>query len=382
MVIEVNGGLRMKKGGYILTVYSFPFARYLQEKNIKRMGVKFSESCFEIYPGTEEKIHLERVNKKTPICVIHVGRLLPRGVKDMLIAIKKQKSVKVIVKNFLEKEQLIKYNKRIVYKEPKKQKIYIPKSDLVKVGCFISCFRKNNASSYRFNIRHRILEEIAMKKDKIRIHRDNDKFYMGLEFKLYKNKKGHPLTYLMISPSLLNKTEKELFKKRRCISFKAFLSKKEFDLDISKYLTNKEERELAYALLRNKINIRIPEMRKREADIVIEDNNSQIEITRIMPRKNDSSKNNAHSEGIHINGRLCEGFVRVTRENINKFFVVFHKEWIQCGWVRELCKRVGPRVIAIPTDFLKNWAEDVANKIKINIKNDKKAKLRSEKKTK
>jgi hypothetical protein len=36
-----------------------------------------------------------------------------------------------------------------------------------------------------------------------------------LEFKLYKNKKGHPLTYLMISPSLLNKTEKELFKKRR-----------------------------------------------------------------------------------------------------------------------------------------------------------------------
>lgn len=378
MVIEVNGGLRFKKGGYILTIYSSPFARYLQEKKIQRMGIKILEDYIEIYPNNEKRIHLERLNEKHPLCIIHVGRLLPKMIKNMLISTKKQRPIKVIIKNFLKKDELTEYNKRIVYTEPKKQKINIPKLEIIKVGCFISCFRKNNARSYRFNIRHRILEEIAIKKEKVKIHRVKDCFYVlkdkeGSEFKLYKYKDGHPLVYLMISPSLISEAEKEIFKKRRCISFKAFLSKKDFNLDISKYFANKEERELAYALLKNNIHIRIPEMRKREADIVIQEDNSQIEVTRIIPKLNDITKNNPHSEGVHINARICEGFLRVKNKKIPHFFVVFSEKWMKYRWVGELCDMVKPKVIAIPTNFLENWAEEVANKIKLNLKNDKRS---------
>jgi len=375
MFVKVNGGLRTKNKSIVLTIYSSAFSRYLLKNRIKEIGIKFFDKKVEIFPGSEKRVIFERVKEDHPLCILYVSKLISKKVKEELISTKKQKQIKVIIRKFIDRGELIKYNNRIAYREPKKEKINIPSSELIKVSCHISCYRQNDKMWYRFNVRHRILEEIAVREEKIRIERVGNKFYIlkdkrGIEFKLYKNYKGHPLTYISISPSLLTKKEKEIFRKKRCISFKAFLSSIDFNLDISRFFINKEERELAYALLKTRVKIRIPEMRKREADILIQENKSQIEITKVMPRINKKNKNTPHTEGVHITAKLCEGFLRIKKKKVNTFFVVFHEEWMKYKWVRNLCEMVKPKVISIPTNFVGDWAKKVAEKIKGVLEND------------
>ena len=110
------------------------------------------------------------------------------------------------------------------------------------------------------NIRHRILEEIALKKEKVLICRDKNgnfiirKNHNGNSFNFYKNPDGHPLAYMQVSPSLIQEKENNLFKSgRRCFSSRAFLSSKEFQLDVSKFFMNKEEKQHCSNLMRNYI---------------------------------------------------------------------------------------------------------------------------------
>jgi hypothetical protein len=105
-------------------------------------------------------------------------------------------------------------------------------------------------------------------------------------------------------------------------------------------------------------------MGKREADILLPDVNSQIEVTKIMPAKLKRQKNNAHGEGVHINARLCEGFLRTQKNLVDKFFLVLYKSWGDYGWVRDICIMIKPSVIPIFTDFDEGWAEKVAKEIK------------------
>ncbi|MCG2720152.1 MAG: hypothetical protein L6266_05530, partial [Nanoarchaeota archaeon] len=244
----------------------------------------------------------------------------------------------------------------------------------IKVSCFVSAFKNKSGFNYRFSIRHRILKDIAQRKEKIMVSRNKKGYFLitrdskGGLFSLYTNPKGHPLTYLQISPTLITKDELNLFRKgRRSISSKAFLSKEEFNLDISKFFINKEEQTLASALINQNFNIQIPEMRKREADIILQDYNIQIEITRLKPRSI-SNKNNPHGEGAHINARLCEGFLRVTKGIVPYFFVILHKNWLKYQWVNDLINMVKPKVISIATSFENKWEKDVAESIKNNIK--------------
>lgn len=262
---EVNGGLREKiKGGIVLTVYSMPFARYLVKNKIKTLNIKYNKSDFMLSSGTNHKITFERVKKNNPLCIIRVTKLLPKFLKNELKANKKQKRVKVTLKNIITKKELIKYNNNnIVYKEAENLDRFIPSNERIKVGCFVSCFRNKSGFNYRLGIRHRILEEVALKKDKVLICRDKKGNFIirkspkGNLFNFYKNPKGHPLAYMQISPSLIKEKENLLFiSSRRCFSSRAFLSSKEFQLDISKFFSTKEERQLAYALLSKNISVR------------------------------------------------------------------------------------------------------------------------------
>ena len=132
----------------------------------------------------------------------------------------------------------------------------------------------------------------------------------------------------------------------------------------------KDERELAYALLRRNINVRIPEMRKREADIVLKDYGIQIEITHLKPREKENHKNSPHTEGVHINARLCEGYLRVTKNKTPLYFVVFNETWLNYKWVGDLISEVKPQVRCITTDFEAGWEEIVANKVKSILKEE------------
>ena len=105
-------------------------------------------------------------------------------------------------------------------------------------------------------------------------------------------------------------------------------------------------------------------MGKREADIVLKDDNSQIEITNLIPKEAYRSKNNAHGEGSHINARICEGFLRTTKNIIPYYFLIFNKKWEDYQWVNETCEMVKPKVITISTNFEENWADEIAKKIK------------------
>lgn len=368
---EINGGVRGKKRIVVLTIYSMPFARYLLKNNIKTLNVQYNNSNFIISFGTYRKISFERVKEDNPLCVISITKLLPAYLKEKIKLTKKQKRVKVIIKNIITKKELLEYNNQIKYKEAENLKKYIPKNEKIKLACGISCFRNKSGFNYRLNIKHRILENIALKKEKVLICRDKkDNFIIrknpkGNPFNFYRYPKGYPLAYMQISPSLIKEKENLLFKSgRRCFPSKIFLSSREFQLDISKFFMHKEERALAYALLNRNINVRIPDMRKREADIVLTDHDIQIEITTIHPRPQaECRKNSPHSEGLHINGRLCEGFLRVTRKIVPYYIVVFNKIWMKLKWVQDTCSLVEPRVLAITTNFKKGWENDVADKI-------------------
>ncbi|MFH1256683.1 MAG: hypothetical protein V1494_05340 [Candidatus Diapherotrites archaeon] len=244
----------------------------------------------------------------------------------------------------------------------------IPDNEKIDCGCSICCFRSKSASAYRFSVRNRIFEEIANRKEKIALKRDSSGDFIirkspkGKRLNLYKNPEGRPLAYISIDSSFLTKKEIEIFKNgKRNISYRAFVSKKELNIDISKFFSTREERELADALVKKGVNIKLPRMRQREGDILLDFCNAQIEITNIMPPN--GNKNSPHSEGMHINGRLCEGFLRVTKKEANLFFVVFNEEWLKNNWVKKLIDQVKPKVISITTDFRNGWAQDVAEKI-------------------
>jgi hypothetical protein len=103
-------------------------------------------------------------------------------------------------------------------------------------------------------------------------------------------------------------------------------------------------------------------MGERQGDIILKNSGIQIEITNLLHGKA-SNKNNAHGEGIHINGRLCEGFLRVKKQETPLFVVVFNEMWLEQKWVEKLVQQVKPEVIVITTNFKDDWAEDVSRKI-------------------
>jgi hypothetical protein len=365
-----NGGLRSKnKRGISLTVYSTPFARFLLKNNIGKISLFFEEGSFAIRRGNNRKVTIERQNKNQPLCVFSVTKLVPAALKKRLVDSGKQSRVEVRVEGFASKKELRKHNNLINSVLPSKGMRPIKENEKIEVGCSIVCFRTKNSSSYRFSVRHRILEEIANKNEKISLGRDESSNFIirkspeGKKFNLYKYPNGRPVTYLQISPEFLTEEEKELFGRgKRSISYRAFLSGKEFRLDISKFFATKEERGLAYALIDKGMEIRIPKMRERQGDIILRNSSAQIEVTNLMPGKG-ANKNNAHGEGIHINGRLCEGFLRVKKKETPLFFVVFNEKWLEHKWIGNLTRQVKPEVIAITTDFKGRWAEKVSNEI-------------------
>jgi hypothetical protein len=368
----LNGGLRAKSdGSIVLTMYSTPFARLLTDKKIKKIDVGFSTEGFTVRLGNKCTLNIERKKENRPLCVVHVTKFIPKPLIENLRSDKQQRRVKVKIEDIATQKDLVKYNQNIVYIEPKNVNCNIPKSELIKVGCHISCFRNKSGFNYRFNIRHRILEEIAVKKEKVVVIRNPKgkfiirKHHNGRKFNFHKNKKGHPLAYMQISPSLITEKENKLFESgRRCFSSRAYLSGREFDLNISNFFMTKDERELAYALLKKNINVRIPEMRKREADIVLKDFGIQIEITHLKPREKENHKNSPHTEGVHINARICEGFLRVIKGITPYYFVIFDKQWLNYSWVKDLIEMVKPKVFCLTTDFNDDWEEIVSSKIK------------------
>lgn len=368
--MEINGAFRWKKGSCILVLYSAPLCRFLIERNVKSVNFHYiSESLCKIRQGITHKIFFERKGK-TPIAVIFVGKSLPSTLKRELKETKKNKPVKVIIEGINE-NQLVKYNKSIKYVVPENLDYKINPSDAIFLSCHIRCTKGKHSLNYQLIMKNRIAEEIAVKKDKVAILREPSgtfvirKWKEGRIFNLYKNQRGHPLVYMPIPPFLIRESEKKIFLRgRTTISSKIKISQQEFDLDISRFFLVKEERELALSLIARNVKIEIPMMHKREADIILPEFNSQIEITTIMPVKNKaSSKNGAHGEGVHLNARICEGFLRVSKGIVKYFFVIFHKDWLKQKWVKELLKLTKPYVVCIPTDFGKRWHEDVAKDI-------------------
>ncbi|MDD5163716.1 MAG: hypothetical protein PHD95_05935 [Candidatus ainarchaeum sp.] len=365
-----NGGLIAKhKGSIALTLYSTPFARFLLEKGINKINLKFCNGKFIVGLGEDRNVTVQRQSHNHPLCIFSVTKLIPSELKKNLFFSNKQLKVDVIVEDIVSGEDLRKYNHSLTSILPDPSIKSIPENEKVDVGCLISCSRTKNSFGYTFKVRHKILEEIALKHKKVILGRNtNGNFIIrkndqGKEFHLYKYASGTPVAYMQISSQFITDSEKKLFKSgKRCISYRAFLSEKDFNLDISRFFTYREERELAYALLKKGAPIKIPRMRLREADIILRENNAQIEVTNVLPREGEN-KNNPHGEGMHINGRLCEGFLRAVKKEVPIYFVVFNKKWLSLNWVRQLVEQVKPNVVAIGTDFEKGWEDEVSDKI-------------------
>ncbi|MBW3019053.1 hypothetical protein KY329_02630 [Candidatus Woesearchaeota archaeon] len=369
--ISINGGLRAKKGSIVLTIYSTPLARFLLDNQITYLNAGYNSKEIILRKGSQRSVTIERKKEGRPLATLRVTKLLPKEFVSRLKKERKQKSIKVIIENIAREKVLHEYNLAIKYKKFDDVDCFIPDHEKIKVGCHVSVFRNKSGFNYRFCIRHRILEEIARREESVLLGRtEKGEFVLrrdkrGTNFNLFINKKGHPLVYMQLSPDFITEEEHNLFKSgRRCFSSKALFSRKEFDLDVSKFFMTKDERELARALLTKGVNIRIPEMRKREADIVLNESGAQIEITRVKPRLGENTKNSPHSEGVHINARLCEGFLRVSKGVTPFYIVVFDKQWEGYGWVKELMESVKPKVYCYTTDFEQDWENTIAKKIK------------------
>ena len=372
--ILINGGLRAKQDNVVLTLYSTPLARVFINKKIKRVNINYENNLFTITPGTQRSISIER-KEKQPLLILHVAKFIPKDLLATLKSEKKQKRIKVLIKNVAEKSDLLAYNNQIKYTAVIPDlNISIPEPEKIKVGCFISCSKNKSGFNYRLGIRHRILQEIALKRYLVALGRNKQGDFIlrknkrGRIFNFCKFKDRRVLAYMQISPSLITRRENKLFRSgRKAISYKAYLSSKEFYLDISRFFSTKDEKELAYAILKRGINVRIPEMRKREADIVLKDSGVQIEVTKLKPNEKKTHHNSPHTDGAHINARLCEGYLRVTKKIVPLYFVVINHKWLTHGWVKELISQVEPSVVCIATDFEDGWEEKVADKIKSDM---------------
>ena len=371
--IVVNGGIREKNGKFVLTIYSSPFARYLLSNGTEKVNLEFDEENAVIKPGNIKKMTIERKREEHPLIVISVAKIMTNELKEKVKSYNAQLPIKIFIRDFVFEKDLVEYNNRINRAEPKEWDISTPKDNLLKIACYVSCFRQNGKRWYRFTVRHRIFEQIIKRKVKVNLCRAGKEFFLksnpnGNKMNLYKNKDGYVMAYMQISPSFLTNEEMDLFEKgRSAISFKVFLCNKDLGFDISEFFYDKQEKELAKELINRGISIQVPRMGKREADILLPDIKGQIEVTSVMPVRVAKNKNNAHGEGVHINARICEGFVRVINNKINKFFVVLHKDWMEYQWIKDLYEMIKPKVILIPTDFKVNWTEKAVHSIADNL---------------
>jgi len=370
----INGGLRFKKDRFLLTIYSTPLARLLLSKNIITFEIIFNEemNLFIISPGKTFKGLIERQKEKHPLLIINIRRCLSNALKNKLIDEKKQKSVKVNFLDIGQSEDVLKFNR--TNKCPpliNSANTFITPSDKITISCHISGFRNKTNFNYRFNVRHKIFENIAKNKEKIIFLRTKTgefiikKDFRGFPLHFYKGKNRGCLAYMQISHLLITEKEKEKFLSgRRAISNKLSISLKEFNINLPDFFSTKDERELASALINEGIKIRIPDARKREADIVLLGSNVQIELTHLKPQKPEELKNSPHSEGVHINARICEGYLRVSKGIVPLYIVIFNKDWIKNTWLKDLIEQVKPEVICFVTDFNDFWEMKVSKEIK------------------
>lgn len=200
--LEVNGGLRKKAGGIALTIYSMPLARYLFKNNFRTLEVCYKNRKIIVRHGTKNKLHFERLKQDNPLGIIYVARLLPYYLKEEIKNSKKQKRIGVIVKNIITNKELIKYNNQIRYKEAENLDTNIPQNEKINLACHISCFRNKSSLNYRINIKHRILKEIALRKEKVLICRNKKGDFImrkkseGIPFSFYECPRGYPLAYM------------------------------------------------------------------------------------------------------------------------------------------------------------------------------------------
>lgn len=373
--ITINGGLRNKRGLVILTIYSFPLGRYLLKNKIGRLNINFEGEKIILSRGENKKIIFERIKEQHPLCSMSITKIAPTALKEKVLSSGKQIPVEIIIRDLLSENDLIKNNNTFNHLLPKKvENVRLNKNSCVKVGCFISCYRYggDKYGCYRFNVRNKIIESVVKRGCKISLVRKGTDFFIvkdddGMEMGVYKQKKGAALNYVQISKDFLLEEEKELFFKGRwCISREAYVSMKEFGLDVYNFFHDQQEKELARALIERGIKISQPMMHKREGDILLPDIAGQIEVTKIKPVHGVGKrfKNNAHGGGVHINARLCEGFLRVNKNETKIFFVVLHEQWMEYNWVRELYEKITPSVVVIPTNFEDGWNFRVADKLK------------------
>ena len=188
MLVEINGGIRLKQGKLILIVYSSAFARFLIEHKIDRLNLFFEKDYLRIFPGTDKKVTIER-KSTSPLCTMAITRLAPLTLIKELELMGRQKQVIIRIENLISQEDMENYNNRINHLEPTFNFVKNDKNNLLKVGCNIA-HTKYKRSYYRFNIRNRIFEKIVKDKYKVGLCREGNEFYIfpdpqGIELKIW-----------------------------------------------------------------------------------------------------------------------------------------------------------------------------------------------------
>lgn len=210
----------------------------------------------------------------------------------------------------------------------------------------------------------------------------------GNSFYLYKDNKGNLITprpksqnLFMSLKKIIPLDKKFLKKKSKTIRIKLELNPDEWGLvDLDRFLESEEEKELAKKLIllgykvspitsndENKLD-------KGCADLLLDlkDKKIPIEITTTSPSSRDIKRgiNSPHGhQWVKISGRVLPLFLYCLNSKTPCFFIM-NKKWKKYKHVRYFTNKLEKfNCFVLLSDFSKDWAKDIANKIHSKLKN-------------
>ena len=241
----------------------------------------------------------------------------------------------------------------------------------------------SNCYKYRLIIYNSKMSKLLLnKKIRAKLVKIGDSFY------LHKDDKGNLITprpksqNLFMSIKKILPLEKNLLKKKsKTIRVKLELNPEEWGLiELDRFLESKEEKELAkrLILLGYKVSpITCNDENKLDkgcADLLVEleDKKIPIEITITSPSSRDIKRgiNSPHGhQWVKVSGRILPLFLYCLNNKTPCFFIM-NKKWKKYKHVRYFTNKLEKfNCFVLLSNFSKDWAKDIANKIHSKLKN-------------
>jgi len=170
---------------------------------------------------------------------------------------------------------------------------------------------------------------------------------------------------IAIPKEILTKKEIKKLSSKSWLPINIQINLESFQLKISDFYGNKEEKELVEYLVNEGIKIKIKEP-SDPYDILLKDKGYGIEIHNSFPYKKDLATRHRVKPAL-VRLRILEAIFLIKNKKLNKFFVIINKKWEKGKYIQELINKEDNQVKILFTNFEDKWEEKIGEKILKNI---------------